>query len=77
MTDFITIATEIDTLEIDGQKWIRKDAAEEKIIDGLKRAKKSYNDKIEIILQPIRDIKNYIVQDEIRNAIKETLRRGR
>ncbi len=57
------------------EHYVLKDIAERKVIDGLKRAKKSYDDKIENILQPIRDIKEHIVQDEIRNAIKETLRR--
>ncbi len=69
---------------IDGQKWIRKDAAEEKIIDGLKRAKKSYDDKIEYILQPIKAHarKPVIITDHTHQlecafeVMKETLRRA-
>ncbi len=63
-------------------EYIRKDIVEEKIIDGLKRAKKSYEDKIDEILQPIRDVMTVIGDIEwkgnvYKTAINETLRRGR
>ncbi len=32
--------------------------------------------KIEEILQPLRAMKTYIVQDDVRNAFEETLKRG-
>ncbi len=67
-----------------GQKWRGKDAGEEKIIDGLERAKKAYDDKIENILQPIRTLakKCVIVTDHTHQlecafeAMNETLRRA-
>ncbi len=59
MSDIITIGTEIDTLKIDGQKWIRKEAADRIKNEALGEAYKEIiarSEKFENILQPIRNV---------------------
>ncbi len=62
-----------------GDEYIRKEVADKEKAEAIEyyhSIEESCNEHLKEILQPIRDIKNHIVQDEVRNAIRETLERA-